>query len=266
MNSARPLFAALVVAFFFTGCFQDEKVLKLKADGSGTIEETVVLGKIALQQMRQLLAGSGSVAQSVSIDLLEEARLKEGASQWGEGVTLVSAREITTPLGQGYKAVYAFADINQLKLNLNPGSALPPTSRLRPKDDGKKQEPVTFRFQKGPLATLAIIPPPPGVEVKQNGAEVAPEALAQMMQLMQDMKMSFAIEVSGKIQETNAQYPDGRRATLLNLDMNKLLAAPDRLRTFLNAQPQSLPEAKELLKGVPGMQVESSPEVTITFR
>lgn len=262
LTGLLPLLAALAIS----GCFQDEKVVKLKPDGSGTIEQTVVLGKIAMQQLRQMLAGNTTVAQAAPVDLLEEAKLKEGASQWGEGITLVSAREITTPIGQGYKATYAFTDINQLKLNLNPGAALPPTSRLRPKDDGKKQEPVTFRFQKGTPATLTIVAPPSGVSIKQDESEVPPEVLTQMMRFLEDMKVSCVLEVSGKIQETSAQHHDTRRLTLFRLDMNNLIAAPDTLRKFLNARPQTLADAKVLLQNVKDMQVDSAPEITVKFQ
>ena len=77
---------------------------------------------------------------------------------------------------------------------------------------------------------------------------------------------SLAVEVAGAITETNAEYRDGARVTLMEVDMNKLLADPAKFKELAKASPQTLQEAKALLKGIDGVKVEAAPEVRIKFQ
>jgi hypothetical protein len=79
------------------------------------------------------------------------------------------------------------------------------------------------------------------------------------------MKITVALEVQGAITETNAQYRDGSRVTLMEMDFNKLLANPEKFKQLVKQNPQSLQESKTLLKGLDGVKIESAPEVTVKF-
>jgi hypothetical protein len=72
--------------------------------------------------------------------------------------------------------------------------------------------------------------------------------------------------VAGTIAQTNAEYRDGARVTLMEMDMNKLLADPVKFKEMAKANPQTLQEAKTLMKGVDGVKVEAAPEVKIKFQ
>ncbi len=57
MKYLRLIFVAMAAVLGLTGCLQVEKVVKLQPDGSGTIEETVVLSKSALAGLEQMAGG-----------------------------------------------------------------------------------------------------------------------------------------------------------------------------------------------------------------
>lgn len=272
MKALRLLFAAFAVMFGFTGCLQMEQIVKLKSDGSGTVEETVVISKAGLAMMEQMVnaigTGAGSKKKegaSAVPDLFDEAKLKAAAAKMGEGVTLVSAKPVDNDQGKGFTAIYAFTDVNKLKLDQNPGEALPASGG--PKPAGNKKEPVTFHFDKGSPAQVTLKMPTPEFKPKKEQPEGMEEMAMQMMQQMfKDMHISLAVEVDGTITETNAEYRDGSRVTLMDMDFNKVMADPEKFKALAKANPQSLQEAKTLIKGLDGVKIETAPEVTIKFQ
>lgn len=271
MKALRLLFVFLVTLCGLTGCLQMEQVVKLQPDGSGTVEETVVLSKAGLAAMEQMIgavgAGVGKKKEGAGAmpDLYDEAKLKAAASKMGEGVTFVSAERIDGEQGKGFKATYAFTDISKLKLDQNPGEALPDSGG--PKPPGNKMEPIVFQFDKGSPAQLTLKMPAPEFKPKEPQPEGMEDMAMQMMkQMFKDMRISLVVEVQGTISETNAEYRDGSRVTLMDMDFNKVIADPEKFKALAKANPQSLQEAKTLIKGLDGVKIETSPEVNIKFQ
>ncbi len=278
MKTLRFLLVALLFTLGLTGCLQIEKIVKLKPDGSGTIEETVVMGKDVLAQMEQMAAGFGAKVEkkedkpgAKGFELMDEKKLKSAAAQMGDGVSFVSAKKIENDKGSGFVATYAFKDINKLKLDQNPGDAMPVAAPGKTGGGpGKgKVEPVRFKFTKGTPAELVVVMPVPDLkktEKKEQAEGMEDMAMQMMKQMFKDMKVSMAVEVSGTIQETNAEYQDGSRVTLMEMDFNKLLSDPEKFKKLAKENPKTLQESKALMKGIDGVKVETAPEVRIKFR
>jgi hypothetical protein len=91
-------------------------------------------------------------------------------------------------------------------------------------------------------------------------------AMQAMQQIFKDMKITIAVEVEGSITETNAQFHEGSRVTLMEMDFNKLLANPAKFKELVQGNPQSLQDSKALLKGLDGVKIESAPEVKVKFQ
>ena len=109
----------LVCAFACAGCFQMTTVLKVKGDGSGTIDHRMVYSPRALSQMRSLRAGGGP-----PVDPASEDQARTLAAAIGPDVSYVTSTPINTPAGQGRDATYAFSDVAQLRVSTQP--AAPP--------------------------------------------------------------------------------------------------------------------------------------------
>jgi len=263
----RLILLPIVALLGFSGCLQVEKTVKLNPDGSGTIEETVILSKTALVSMQQMAAGFGGDKAGVAKvpEIFDEAKIKDAASQMGDGVTFVSARKIDTEQGQGFTAIYAFTDINTVKLDQNPGDALPDNGHI--KATPSKKEPITFHFTKGSPAELTLAMPPPDFKPKKEQPDGMEDMAMQMMkQMLKDMRLALAIEVQGTISETNAEYRENSRVTLMDMDFNKIVADPEKFKALAKANPQTLQEAKTLIKGLDGVKIETAPEVKIQFQ
>jgi hypothetical protein len=280
MKFPRTFALALLALSCFSGCLQQEKIIKLKADGSGTIEETMVLNKEVIAQMKQMTQGFGALLQGkdkgggaeTPFQVMDEKKLREAAEGMGEGVTFVSSKPLTTPTGEGFTAIYAFTDINKVKIDQNPGENLPGAgSSLMKMGNKTKKEPVKFEFVKGAPASLTVKLPQPKQgdlpkerpQLPQGGADMA---AMMMQQMFKGMKVSMAVEVAGRIVQTNAEYKDTSRVTLMEMDFDKVLANPEKFKALTQAQPKTIEEAKALVKGTDGIKAETQPVVTIKFQ
>ena len=265
MKSLPLFFAAMATMLGLTGCLQVEKIVKLKPDGSGTVEDKVILTKAAFANFQKMAASFGGekAGGGKAPDVFDEAKLKEAAGRMGEGVTFVSAQKISTEQGDGFIATYAFTDINKLTIDQNPEGL--PLRGVKTSSDGK--EPIVFHFTKGTPAELSLTMPPQQFKPKNERPAGLEDMTMQVAErTFKDMHLSMAIEVEGTIKETNAEYRDGSRITLMDMDFNKVLADPEKFKALARANPQSLQESKALLKGLDGVKIETASEVKIKFQ
>ncbi len=267
-------FAAVFAALSLTGCLQVERIVHLKTDGSGTIEEKLTMSAATVAQMKQMQAfGQPGGGKAEPFKLLDEEKLKAAAEQMGEGVKFVSAKPISGPEGEGYVATYSFADISKVKLSQGPADLAPGGGGMKIKSSDDK--PIKFTFAKGSPATLTVMlpeekkadPADPAKPSEPDPAEAMQEAMLPMItQMMKDMHMKVAIDIEGTITKTNAEYRDGEQVTLMDVDFNALIANPDKMKAMMKKENQSPRASKELLKGIEGIKVEGNNPVTISFK
>jgi hypothetical protein len=270
------------------GCIQVDTLIKVKPDGSGTVKETFMMSKETVQMMegmmQEMMGGTEEPGEEQSAEkpeqeqakesfsLFDEAKLKQEVGNMGEGVSYVSGKAVSTEGFEGYEAVFAFTDINKLKLNQNPSDNVPSDSSQSGSEE--EQEYVSFHFTKGKPATLSIKMPeeePEKGDAKpaEQSAEDQQEAamvLQQMKSMFKGMKIAMAVEVEGAVVETNATHVDGSRITIMELDFGKLLEMPEKLVQFSELQPESVEDAKEFMKDLPGFKVDMNKELTIKFK
>jgi hypothetical protein len=267
---AAASFCAL--SLFLAGCFQDKTMMKVNADGSGTIVVTTQMKAAALQQMKEMAkAFGGDNAKEPEIFTEKEAR--DRAAKMGEGIEFVSFEPIKAKDAEGMKASYSFKDIRKLKINemMEPPGGGGPGGGL--KAQGKKSPPVTFKLDK--LANgnnlLTIITPP--FETKPdnnpspalpNGGDLPDEQLAMMKEMMGGLLVSIQVEVPGLV-KTSSKHVEGSKVTILEMDFDKFLGDPARIKKLIASQPKSPEEAKVLLKDFPGVKMNLEPETTIEF-
>jgi hypothetical protein len=254
-----------------SGCFQVEEVVHIKTDGSGTIDETLTMSKLALAQIKAMQPSATPGAESKAFSLLDEQKLKDQAAKMGEGVTYVSAKKIQTDTSEGFVATFAFADINKVKLSPAPAPNM--GNNMSVSDDNKA---ITFKFDKPKLAVLRVFNPTGGAkeeakpeEKGKDTAKADPNAdamKAMMLQVLKDMRVVVRIEPDGKIMKTNSSYHEGGKVTLLDIDFNKVLADPDKATQLTKIKDQNSPEALNLLKSIPGVSVETANPTIIRFQ
>lgn len=250
MKMSRLMLApALLVA---AGCMQGQRVIRVNADGSGTIVDTVKLG----EQARGMMASMEQMDKTPAAEkkTKKDAKLKEQAATMGEGVTFVS---LETTKDGAEQITYSFKDVSKIKVETTPS---PSDSKSSSKD-----EPLTFRFARsGGNSLLTVVFPKPKADAVKKEApkpEELTQAVAMMKGMMAGLKMSSVIEVGGKIVKTNSPYASGSRVTLLEMDFDQLDEAGLKV---LASSGEETPSAS-MLKGVKGLKA-SDGEITVEFK
>ncbi|MCB0297428.1 MAG: hypothetical protein KDG51_19790, partial [Calditrichaeota bacterium] len=160
MKNFNKLVSLLVLPLLLVGCIQVETIIRLKADGSGTIEKTVLVSRefINMMGMMKTLFQSDSTGEDSAedpFDFDDEETLRANASKLGVGVRFLSAEKIDTDKLEGVKAIYAFSDITQVRID--PGM----TGDIPSMDDedapeSSREEYADIHFRKGNPARLVI--------------------------------------------------------------------------------------------------------------
>jgi hypothetical protein len=261
----RPAIVALVAlaCLPLAGCFQASTVIHIKADGSGTIEQRMLLTETAIDQLRTLAILGGGNADSA--DLTSETQARALAASIGPGVTYVSSTPIALENFHGRDTVYAFADVTRLRVSEQP--ALPGGLKL-PAAAGGDSQPISFTLDHTPdgHSVLRVIVPRPTIfETGPNG-EPQPPALGQITMvttMLAGARLSVAIEPDGRLVQTTSPFVGGNRVTLIDVDIDRIAADPELARKL--QRPKTQEETKAVLNGVPGLKITLDPEITIEF-
>ncbi len=243
-----------------SGCLTAETEIFVKKDGSGTVTETIMM-KAEIVEMLANIRGEEDYS------LLNEEELTEKAGNMGPGVEFVGAEPAARGGFTGYTATYRFDNIENLRLNQNPGDDLPDEAS----DSGSVEEIVRFAFEPGNTGTLTILLPGPETEESGSAAVEVPEEEQQQFiegfqSLYNDMKISMKVTVDGNITRTNAVFREGRSITLMEIDFSKIAGDPEKVRMLAQYQPETLEGLKKLMAEVPGMKAELKEEISVTFR
>ena len=272
---------AVIGSVFLFGCFQTDTVIRLKPDGSGVIEETFMLSNELLGSFQDLMKGFADDDQNIKNEaakekqdplqgMIKEARSRE--KQYGPDVKFVSAIPLKTETMGGYKAIYAFKDINTLKVNQNPGKKVEKSGVGE--EVPAKEENILFQFIKGPVSTLTVTMPkdtekkktPVEKKEMQDKSPTDPKAAEQMKLLFKDMGIRITLEIEGTIIKTNATYQKKSEITMVDLQFGKLIENMENLEKIMAAQPKTVEEAKELAKGIEGLKIEMTNPLVVEFK
>ncbi len=253
---------AVAVTLLLSSCFELGAVLVINKDGSGVVEESMLMSA----QMKAMMGSAPKGAEGggeMNMNLLTtKEKATEKATKMGEGVTVKSYEEIKSPDGrEGVKITYAFKDVNKLK--------------YEPGDMKEEKKDQSFAFSDG---TLTITQKHDKKEAKPEAkddaapkptAEQMEQQMAMMKPMMAGMKMSFKVKAANGIASTDATNVDGNTVTLMDINFDKVLATPDGMKKFAataDNKDMSPADAAEALKGVDGVKIEAKEKVTVKLK
>lgn len=275
MKTLARLAALVAVAASSAGCFGIDVLVKVKGDGSGTIEQTLTMNPTALAEMAQTMKGAGGgddklkdpskmTDQELMSGPFDPEELKKQAAKMGEGVTFVSSTPIREKDRMGAQAVFAFKDLNLLKVNQKPMAAA--------SGNEKAEDQLKFSLTKqGGNSLLKILSKPPAPAPKPKGTpmpgmEKMGEQMFEMMKpMLKGLRVSIAVEVEGRVVKTNSAFVSGNRVTYMDIDFGALLADEKALKEFSQDLDGSLDRQKAALAKVKGMKVHLEPEMFVEF-
>lgn len=263
-RSAQRLALLLTLAFTSAGCFESTTILRVRADGSGTLQQRTVIKKAALAQLRSFSALGGGRA---TLDPLSEDQARSLAASLGPGVTFVSSTAIDTDEGEGRESTYAFTDVSQLRVSEQPPA--PGGVTIRTQGLGTDAPAITLGLthEPGGSAVLHILVPPPAIFAGPDGTGgINPVVIAQLQAvkgMLAGAHLLLAVEPDGAIVRSSSPYVDGPRVTLLEIDLDKMLA-DDTFLTRLQAA-KTPDEVRAVVKDAPGLRINLDPEITVEF-
>jgi hypothetical protein len=259
----KTALTAILVGILTSGCIRSTTTIEVKADGSGTILQENAVSAQALAMIKSFGSAQGdnkSGTQPSPEIFSQEQAMKTAETM---GVTFVSGEPFKTGELEGYRARYRFDDISKIKVNMQQGPDALSSAKAG------KEPPFGFSFSRGASSSLLTIQMPeqtgggpfPGMSggAADGDKAMATQALAMMKMMMQGMFLDVSLAVDGRIIKSNANYVEGSKITLLQVDFDKLLADEAALKR--------LEAAKDVksLTDIPGLKIASEPKVVIEF-
>lgn len=278
MKKLLLLFGCLLLVLL-VGCVQTDIVVHIQPNGSGTIEETVLMSKQAIAQMGAMMGQMSGVEgaevnANPASELFNEDKLKAQAGRMGKGVAFVSSKKIDNNSYEGYKAIFSFKNINDIQIDENPAQSMPSDMAGGSMEMDMSSSYIRFQFVKGNPSKL-IVRKPMDKESESSSDEdnsemstgEGMEGASEMAKMfLKGLKLSIAIDVDGKIVKTNATHRDGSKITLMEMDFDKILENPEKFDKLNKAKPKTMAETMELMKDVPGIKADLNDELVIEFK
>lgn len=272
---AFRLLAVLCSTITFAACLNSSTIVRLNPDGSGTVEQVTLVNTAALKGMM-----TGGAQQKGGGPAITRDDLERTAAQMGKGVRLVSAEKATGDPGfEGTKAIFAFDDINQIQIsqdpNLRPGMSGSTSDRLS--SEPTADDPVKFTFTRGANSstlTINYIDKPPSGAIRTNPDRkndapdfTNPMIMNMLKTMFQGFKINIGLEVAGTIVKTNAEYVNGSRITLLEMDVAEILSDEAKLKALQGkiGPDASLSSVKPYLQDIRGIKIDG-PSISVEFR
>jgi hypothetical protein len=259
---------ALATSVLLTGCINSSTLIKVRPDGSGTVEQTTLVNMAAMKSM--MPAGA---ANQPTGSVLSDEELKRAAERMGKGVRLVSSEPLKNGGWEGVKAIFSFDDINQVQVNQDPGGG---AAGATPGQSGDN-DPVKFKLVRNGASSMLTIAfqdkpgslsPPSSGGTQPNMPDLSSPMIMNMIKTMfEGFKINISLEPVGTIVKTNAEYVTGSNITLLELDIAALLADEAKFKELQGrfGKDASLSQVKPYLKDIKGIKVDG-PVITVEFK
>jgi hypothetical protein len=284
MKIAARLAAVLALCVGASGCIAVDVLVKVKGDGSGTVEKSLTMNPVALAEMESTMKDAGAKStkskdptKATDKELLsgpfDPEELKKEAAKMGTGVTFVSATPVREKDKLGVKAVFAFKDVNQLLLSQKPlpNTAPGAPAKASPDDDIRfsltKKGGNSVLTLKAKAMDLKAGSGKPKASPPPEGMEKMAEGMFEMMKpMLKGLRVTIGVEVDGTVVKTNSPFAEGNRVTFLDLDFGALLADQKALKQFGEDMEGSVAQQKAALAKVKGMKVHLEPEMVVEFK
>lgn len=279
--SIRRTFALIVAAAVVAGCMNISSTLTVGPDGSGTITERLTLNPQFAMMMQKMKQMGDSTATSDQLFTEEEVREEADARP---GMQIETVEVISGFDGEGYEAVYAFDNVNDINYNPSPDDALPDEAADEAGDEGgdgpfELLSAVDVSFSPGSPATLTLHMPRDTTEDGEaeedafslegpGDGDTSEQEMQMVREMMKDAGINLSITIDGEIVETNATHRSGDTITLMDMDFGKVAEDSTAFYRLMRSEEESLsPEAAiDSLNALPGMTIEPQETVTVRFR
>lgn len=270
----KPILKSLTLLcglLLLSACFEESIVIKVDKSGAGFVEHKSFNNVENL--MGSMLAGLEDSLNDGESSSTPESKYNDEyfaaqASKMGGGVSVESWKLATNEKGfQGYEAIYAFADINELRVSTSPGDE-DAKDESAPVDSSALEAEHYFTMSDG---KLTIHTPEP--ETEENQVEMADQANDAMNEQMLDMMAGFlagarvSVRVEGldEIKSTNARHFTDNSVTVMDVRIDEMLRDKKLFSEAQNFNALGREEAQVLADQIDGLDVDTQAEIVLEF-
>jgi hypothetical protein len=253
------------------GCLQVETTIKVKKDGSGTINEKVLMSKTFVNMIKEFAQAFQDSASSEEFIFFKDDEIIADAKDYGDDVKYVSHELIIDDQWEGFQAVYSFNDISKVRIQPDPDSKV--GIGEEDADTTVNKEYYFFKFKKGDVSELTIDRPDLDFtsdskeEIQSDTSEQSNEEMGEeVLKMMEGMKINMALQVDGQITSTNASYVEDSKITLMQMDFSEMMKNKESFKEFQNKEPKNIEEMKQFLEKFPGMKIEVEKPISVKFK
>jgi len=264
--------ALLAATAVMAGCLSVDSNIKVKPDGTGTIEQTMLVNSSAMGMMAMMGEPAEGSEAPTAETMFSEEKLRADAAKLGEGVTYVSSTPVAQGEMKGVTAIYAFTDFNKLNINTSPDLD------TGDDDEGSSGDTLDMALSKRGGSSLISFnlfgrdEPPAATEDAADPGEspfgdMPKEMMGMLAPMFKDMRVAVSVEPQGELVRTNATHVNGQRVTILDIAFGELFADPAGLEKLekLGKKP-SLEQLRTALAGVKGIKLNEADPLEIEFR
>lgn len=269
------LFNIIFLSVLLAGCLQVDTTINLKKDGSGTINEKVLMSKTFVNMMKEFAMAfqDSATAAEEEFSLFKDEDIISDATEYGDDVKYLSHSFISNDEWEGYEAIYSFDDISKIRIQPDPDSKVAMSEDEAGSED--EGEYYFFKFKKGDVSELIIDRPEIEFNKDSENGESSSEEVTEQnedelgeeaLKMMDGMKINIAVKIDGEISSSNATYVDGSTITLFQMSLGEMMKDKEAFKEFQNKEPKNIEEMKQFIEKFPGMKIEIQKPVSVKFK
>jgi hypothetical protein len=259
----------LAAALALQGCLSSTVLLKVGPRGAGTATLTMRINRAGMQEFSRLLGESNQT----EIETLLVEPTSEGLTElFGVPVRLVSTKRQTSNTEIVQTTVLAFDDVTSMYMPFPPMAGDVAGSTV-----GGFDSPLLIRFafrphENGDRLLIVDLPDTPlkpedSIQKRTSGLK-APENRDFKGAIRRSLKgaaVRLFVELDTPLLRTNAPAQDGNRATILDLDLERMFSEDALDRLLRQPDPLSFQELIWMLGDLPGAILPAQHEVFLEF-
>lgn len=259
----------LLASVAAAGCLSSSTIVKVRADGSGTVEVTAMLRNAALIELFAFADGGKPGRQQPRVeDWLPDSDTHASTSRIGDDVRLHTTLTIQNEHAIGRTNTYEFSDVRALALEALP--LLPGSYGVAEGLAVHGEHRFTFDLVEQADGHRLLIVRLPEARFEYSGVETLgrrmeradPAEDALLRSALAGANLEIAIETELPIVRVNTLHREGQRVTLLAIDAERLMLSEETPSRLL-LRPGSLDELRLRLHDLPGVTVALDREIRI---
>jgi hypothetical protein len=266
-----PILCAAAVA---QGCINSAVVFHVNADGSGRAVVTSHVYVAGVEAFDSIFSDAKPQAAPRLTELLPEPTPGGVEHAFGTPVRLVSSTLERAPDGGIRKTIVDFDDITRVRLTFPPEFALPSGAAFFGLAIGEQPPVFTFAHRHHPDGDEMLIlkmPDPPVIQNDPNDAPItkfetdSPEERS-LKRAIQNMGLQLTVELDQPLLRTNAPKMTDNGATILDLNMDRIVNAMDETKARRMIGANSFQEVLWQLGDLPGASIPVDHEVFLEYQ